>query len=172
MLISSIQSSFPVSIFNSNPSLSWHLIFISTFPHETSLQNKTDAPTCKLGQKYSYGTSIGETIAISCDVESSPYPGMFYWIYHPLDHGDQDDGIDEELPSSSPSVIINSPQHASQTIDHHSVQQSIQQIQQQLASFTDPLINMTSLSHQSTLLKMKTFKCQKKESREALQEEP
>lgn len=42
----------------------------------------SDAPTCKEGQKLSYGASIGETIAISCDVESSPSPSMFYWIFH------------------------------------------------------------------------------------------
>lgn len=48
----------------------------------TLTHTATDAPTCKESQKSSYGASIGETIAISCDVESSPSPSMFYWIFH------------------------------------------------------------------------------------------
>ena len=49
---------------------------------QTITLTHSDAPTCKEGQKLSYGASIGETIAISCDVESSPSPGMFYWLFH------------------------------------------------------------------------------------------
>ena len=71
-----------------------------SFSLSLSLSLQTDSPSCKEGQKSSYGTSIGETIAISCDVESSPVPGMFYWIYHPPSYSSQSI-IGSSLPSLS-----------------------------------------------------------------------
>jgi hypothetical protein len=62
----------------------------------------TDAPVCKPGQKTSYGTSIGETIAISCDVESSPVPGMFYWIHQSPSSSLR---ADEELQSPTSTIF-------------------------------------------------------------------
>ena len=42
----------------------------------------TDAPSCREGQNHSYEAAIGETIAISCDVTSSPAASKFTWIFH------------------------------------------------------------------------------------------
>lgn len=40
-------------------------------------------PTCRSGQKSVYGASVGETVAISCDVDASPAHVTFTWAHRP-----------------------------------------------------------------------------------------
>ncbi|KAI1278420.1 Neural cell adhesion molecule 1 [Halotydeus destructor] len=40
------------------------------------------APLCKAGQKRVYGASIGETVAVSCEVDSAPGQVMFFWLFN------------------------------------------------------------------------------------------
>ena len=74
-------------------------IFILPFTNRMTFLSVTpDSPTCRDGQKNSYASSIGETIAISCDVDSSPTPVMFYWIFNSSQRG--------QAHASSPSVPV------------------------------------------------------------------
>lgn len=71
----------------------------------------SDAPSCRAGQKTAYGSSIGETIAISCDVDSNPSTNiMFFWIFRSF-HSN------ESITASSPtSFLTNDPLHQQQLI--------------------------------------------------------
>lgn len=82
--------------------LSHFCAFLHLFP---------DAPSCRAGQKTAYGSSIGETMAISCDVDSNPSSNlMFHWIFRSF-HSN------ESITVSSPSSFLtNDPLHQQQQL--------------------------------------------------------
>ena len=110
-VLNSVLVNFPSFL----PSTSFQLTFVY-------LSNDfSDAPTCRAGQKTAYGSSIGETIAVSCDVDANPSNNiMFYWIFRSF-HSNESITV-----SSQSSFVTNNPLH------HENHQQQQQLIQEQI----------------------------------------